>query len=469
MRSSLWYKRIPTLFGLLLLGIGIISINLALNNGTFFTTRATPTYAPEQVRITNLTDTSFSVSYITRDSVLGTVSYGTTGSGGKVALDDRDQQSGNPLPYTIHHITIKNLNPNTDYFFSITSSDRVFLDKDKPFNVKTLPVLTQNPTRQAPIVGGISHSNGSKDNNILVLLVSDSAQTLSVLAKPDGSFVMPLNAIRSKDFLQYITFRDSDIIKLLALAPEGRATVSVLPKQISPVPPIVIGNTYDFTNTLTASPAPVASQSAAEASFPSFTATEASPPKPQINSPEEKAGLSDSQPEFQGTAVPNTEVTIEIHSENNITTSVTSDKNGSWTYRPTTKLDPGTHTITIKTKDANGILQTITRNFTVFAEGSQFIEPSISPPVPTATTTPTQAPTATPTLVGITPIITVTPTLIATPTATAQPVPTEILTQPPLEIEAEPGATLTAFYAILAGITLGAGLLILVIARGSSL
>ena len=479
-RDSLWYKRIPTLFGLLLLGVGIVSINFALNKGAFFITRATPTYAPEQVRITNLTDTSLSVSYITQDAVLGTVSYGTTSTGGKVALDDRDQQSGNPLPYTVHHITIKNLSPDTDYFFRITSSDRVFLDNDKSFATKTLPSLAQNPTRQPPIVGGISHSDGSKDNNILVLLVTENAQTLSVLTKPDGNFVMPLNAIRSKDFLNYLTFSDADIIKLLALTPTGKATVSVLPKQISPVPPVTIGNTYDFTSSLVTSPTPIASQSASEASFPSFTATEASPPEPQIISPDEKAGLSDSKPEFEGTALPNTEVSIEIHSENNITSSVTSDKNGSWTYRPTTKLDPGVHTITIKTKDSNGILQTITRSFTVFAEGSQFIEPSISPPAPSVTPIPIQIPTATPTLVA-TPTITATPTpsspdkigVQSGPTATIEPPPaggpTDILTQPPLPIDTEPGAALTTFYAILGTITLGAGLLILLLARGSSL
>lgn len=463
MRNSLWYKKIPTLFGLILLGIGIISINLALKHGTFFTTRATPTYAPEQIRITNLTDTSFTLSYITKDSVLGTLSYGTDSSGGKVALDDRDQQSGNPLPYTMHHITVKNLKPDTNYFFKITSSDKIFLDKEKPFSTRTLSPLSQDPTRQPPIVGNISNADGSKDGNILVLLVTDNAQTLSVLTKADGSFVMPLNAIRTKDFKSYVTFQENDTIRLLALTPTDRATVSVLSKQISPVPPIIIGNTYDFTTSLAISPVPVATSSATdESSFPSFTATEAGPPKPQIISPEDKESLNDTKPQFEGTAIPNAEVTIEIHSETAIITTVTANKNGSWTYRPGTKLDPGVHTITIKTKDSQGILQTITRSFTVFAEGSQFIEPSISPSIPTATPIPIQTPV---------PTATITPTTIPTATTAPPPavVPTDILTQPPLPIEAEPGSSLTAIYAILGTMAVGAGLLIILIARGNSL
>lgn len=465
MRQSLWYKRIPTLFGLILLGIGILSINFALNRGTFFTTRATPTYAPEQVRITNLTDSSFTVSYVTNDAVLGTLSYETNNSGGKVALDDRDQQSGSPAPYTIHHITIKNLKSDTNYFFSITSSDKVFLDKEKPFSTKTLPLLTESPTRQPPIVGSISNANGSKDGNILVLLVTDNAQTLSVLTKSDGSFVMPLNAIRTKDFTSYLSFKENEIIKLLALTPAGKATVSVLPTQISPVPPIIIGNTYDFTTSLIVSPAPVASTSATESSFPSFSATESGPPKPQIISPDDKESLNDTKPQFEGTAVPNTEVTIEIHSDSGIEATVIANKNGSWTYRPTTKLDPGNHTITIKTKDNNGILQTITRSFTVFAEGSQFIEPSVAPPTPTALPTlQVPAPTLT-----IAPTIAEQPIITASPTATIAPLPTDILTQPPLPIEAEPGSSSTIIYAILGSMAVGAGLFIILLARGNSL
>jgi len=460
MRNSLWYKKIPTLFGLILLGIGIISINIALNRGTFFTTRATPTYAPEQIRITNLTDTSFTLSYLTSDSVLGTLSYGTDNLGGRVALDDRDQQSGNPLPYMVHHITVKNLDPDTNYFFRITSSDKVFLDNEKPFSTRTLPRISQDPTRQPPIVGSISYANGSKDGNILVLLVTDKAQTLSVLTKADGSFVMPLNAIRAKDFQSYLTFQDNEVIKLLALTPIGRAAVSVLPSQISPVPPIIIGNTYDFTTSLAPSPVPIASASATESSFPSFSATESGPPKPQIISPDDKEGLSDNKPQFEGTAVPNAEVIIEINSETAITTTVVANKKGSWTYRPTTQLDPGEHSITIKTKDNNGIIQTITRSFTVFAEGSQFIEPSISPANPPATPVPTKLPT---------PTATIAPTATIVPTATLAPVPSDILTQPPLPIEAEPGSSQTLIYAILGTMALGAGILVILLARGKAL
>ncbi len=462
MQNSLLHKRIPTLFGIILLIAGFFAINYAVNHTVFFITKASPTYTPEEIRVTNLTDTSFTLSYVTQESVLGTLTYDTTPKGSKVALDDRDQQSGTPQPYLTHHITVKNLSPNTTYYYTILSSNRTFLDKDKPFSVKTLNTLTQNPSRQTPIVGTVANADGSHDNTTIVLLVTDGAQTLSTLTKADGTFVMPLNALRTNDFSSYVSFSPTSLIKLLIENPKGKATVSVLASQINPVPLITLNNSYDFTSSTPnqISPVPIASNSADTSSFPSFSATEAGPKEPAIASPDRNEELHDPQPQFEGTALPNTEVQIEIHSGEPIMTTVTSNKNGSWSYRPDTKLEPGEHTITIKTKNSQGILQTITRNFTVFAEGSQFTEPSVSPVQPTATPLPeiTITPTPSPTF---------TPAPTASPTATPVIVPSDILTQPPQPINTSPGSSITVLSGILGTLAIGMGALLLLIARGT--
>jgi len=464
MRNSLFSKRIPTLFGLLLLGIGLVTLNYAVTNQVFFFTQATPTYSPEEIRITNLTDTSFSVSYTTKDNVLGTLSYEAAGLGEKVALDDRDQQAGNPQPYHLHHISVRNLKPGTNYSFAIISSDKRFLDNDKPFEVKTLAPLSQNPTTQPPIVGSVSYPDGTKNNNVIVFLVSDNAQIFSVLTKQDGNFVMPLNAIRTADFSSYLTFTQDSVIKLLAVGLDAYATVSVLTSQINPVPPITLNNSYDFTTSSELSPVPIASDAADTTSFPSFEATEASAPKPNIINPVNQETFNDQQPQFEGTAIPNAEVEIEINSETPIKTTVITNSNGSWNYRPSSQLAPGEHTITIKSKDTQGVLQTITRSFTIFAQGSQFTEPSVSPSQPIPSPTDNQ----------VTPTLSPTPTTPESPTPTLSPTPTVmqvtgILTQsvpPPTQ---SPGSPLVLLSGIIAAVALSAGSILLFLGKGNSL
>ncbi len=452
MRNSLFNKKIPTLLGLILLGIGLFTVSYLANTGSLFVTQATPPYAPEQIRITNISDTSFTVSFITDEAVLGTLSYGTNQSLGKLALDDRDQQTGTPRPYQTHHITVKNLTPNSEYFFSITASDKEFLDQDKPFSVRTLSPLSETPPQQSPIVGKVSYPDGSTRSDVIVFLVGDSTQSYSVLSKQDGSYVMPLNSIRTKDFTGYANLKGTDILQMLFVGPTLSSRASLYPTQINPVPLITLSNSYDFTVGETPSIVEeTASTSASSVSFPSFEATEVTQNEPQITSPKNEEGLSDQQPSFQGKALPNESVEILIQSSHEISTTVKANANGSWSFRPDQKLEPGEHTVTIKTKDSNGILKTIRRSFTVYAEGSQFTEPSVSPvqttPTPTifVEPTPTLTPTPTPTL-----SITATPSAIPTineATPTVVPPPSE-----------SPGSSSVIISVIIAGIALVMGL-----------
>lgn len=467
MNRSLWNKRIPTILGFILLGVGLFSLNWLINSGALFLTKAAPEYAPEDIRITNLSDTSFTVSYVTKEPVIGTLSYGENTSLGKVAFDDRDQQSGTPQPYITHHITVRNLSPNTKYYFTITSADKTFLDKDMPFIVQTLSPLSDNPPPQPPIVGKVVYPDGTSDNNILIFLVSENAQVISTLTKKDGTFVLPLNAIRTKDYTSYLQLKDDSVIKLLVKSSNYESRVSLLASQINPVPQITLSNTYDFTTSFEPLSDNLSSESASQTikeSFPSFTATEALPTEPRILVPKNQEAFSDQQPKFEGTAPPGSEVEIEINSQTAIKTTIKADTRGVWSFRPQQKLAPGEHTITIKTKDENGILRIIKRSFTVYAQGSQFTEPSVSPqePTPTPTNTPTPTPTQQPTPTN-TPLPTVesTPASI-TPTIDLSPTPT---LPPPQE---SPGSSLMVFSGIITTLMAGIGLLLFVLSRGKA-
>lgn len=92
---------------------------------------------------------------------------------------------------------------------------------------------------------------------------------------------------------------------------------------------------------------------------------------PTLTTPSANEEIPDQKPAFEGTAKPNSTVSITIHSSEAITAQVQTDTNGNWTYTPTTSLTPGSHTITISAPDSNGVLKTITQTFSVLAAQAQ--------------------------------------------------------------------------------------------------
>ena len=92
---------------------------------------------------------------------------------------------------------------------------------------------------------------------------------------------------------------------------------------------------------------------------------------PTLLTPSSNESVPDQTPVFEGTAKPNETVNITINSSQTITAKVTADSSGNWTYTPTTQLEPGNHTVTISSRDSNGVLQTITKTFSVLAAEAQ--------------------------------------------------------------------------------------------------
>ncbi len=413
MKETLFEKRIPTLLGMVIIIIGIAATSFFARHGVNIIGRAAPSETPENIRIANISDTSFAVSYTTADKVLGTINFGQTESLGNIALDDADSNS-TTIPHTAHINTIKNLTPGATYFFSITSGTTSFLNNEKPFSVTTAPKIQPQPSQpQLSEMNGNVVFEENTNTESLVYIAASGGQTLATRVKPDGSYTIDLSSIRNQDLTSYISLSDNTIIKMLVVGNSQQSNSTLFAKQIHAVPTIIFSKNYDFTLKTTPAEAEASASAATSASigFASFSATPRAAKNPQIISPKKNEGFTDMKPLFKGIASPSAEVQIEIHSDKQITTKVTADKNGSWTFRPQEALSPGIHTISITTRDAYGILKTIKQSFTVYAEGSQVTQ--------------TATPSAT-----ITPIVTFTPTPTAffTPTPTVIPIPTTIPT-----------------------------------------
>jgi Bacterial Ig-like domain len=412
---NVWNKRIPTLFAFAMLLIGVVATAYLTQIGVIPFGNAAPEEIPKDIRITNITDTSFTVTYHTDIPILGSVAVGTDSVVGQVALDDRDQATGRPQSYKLHSITIRNLKPVTKYYYIITSGKTIYGTKDNPLSVTTGSVLTTSPSAQTPLAGEIQVPGGETVAEAIVYASTQDGQILSTLVKPTGLYILPLNNMRTTSLTSYATFSDTTVIQIIATDGTNQSQASILAGKSNPVPPMTLTNNYDFTldvNPITPSQPPV------QVGFSALSVnTPTSEEKPNIQRPTKNEKFTDHQPLFSGQALPNQPVQITIHSQENIQKTVTADANGNWSFRPSQPLSPGDHAITIVTKDATGILKTIQQVFTIFPSGTQVAEAAT--PSATPIVTPTTAPTAIPTPTIATP----TPTTVLTPTMTLSPSP----------------------------------------------
>lgn len=444
MRNTLWQKRIPTLLGLIMILVGIGITTYLVGTGTIVTTKAGPTENPQNVRITNITGDSITVSYTTQAQVIGSVNYGRDENLGQTTLDDRDV-NGNVVPRFTHYITIKNLEPLTDYYFSITSGASTYKQGENLYKIMSGPNIGRPIAEENLIKGSIIYPQEIPKESIIYISAQDS-DTISAVVKDDGSFSILLDMLKAKDLSSYFGFNENSVFEGLVQGQNNISNVKFTIPQNKELAPITLSENFDFTQTLPSDNVNSEENFSAISSQGQTVSTDI-----QINTPEKNQEFIDPQPRFTGTALPDSTISIQIHSDDNIKAQITVDARGNWSYRPPSNLSPGSHTITISARDSSGILRTITQAFTIFESGTQVAEaatPSATP-IPTI---PSQTITSSPTPTSIIlPTSTPTPTLI--PASTISP------TIPP-SVPPSPGISLTLLGIIGIGIT-GLGALIL--------
>lgn len=385
--NNLWSKKIPTLIGLILITFGTVITTFLVRGDTIFQIRANPSEDPKNIKITNISEDAFTITYITDDKVVGSVNYGVDpGNLDGISLDDRDQLSQQVNKYNTHSITVRNLDPNTKYFFSITSGTKKYLDTDFKFETTTKGEISSSPSSQIPVSGKVILPNGTTPDDGLVYLKINNAQLTSTLLKEGGTYTIPLNTLRKENEDEYLEINDDTIINIDIFSGGLFSSVSVTPNEISPVPLVTVSGNYNFSDSVDKKNEATAQSEG----FPLFGNVSEVKDDPKILTPTFNETLNESQPTFDGTAQPNETVEIEIHSDENIKTQVIADEDGNWEYIPSKNLSPGEHTITITTKNKDGILKTITRNFIVFADGGLS-----QTPTPTVKISPSSSPTPT--------------------------------------------------------------------------
>lgn len=413
-------KKIPTIIALLILIIGIGGGIFLLENRPSSSSKATGSSEPQSILITNLSDTSFSVTWLTSQPLPGSLTYRSKNSTDQVALDDRDVDiTDKPKSYLTHHITVRNLTPATNYEFTIISGDKNYQDAGKPYSVTTAPKLETGSSLE-PAYGQVTNSQNQPAEGALVIINLPQSLPLSTLVKASGNWLIPLNMARSIDLKPYSSSSIIPVSIDIFSTVDEKAHAITDTNNDSPVPPITLGKTYNFQGLQgkKASGEQIASQNQEKNILGKETEK-----KVDIIAPTEGSSLVSNRPLIRGKGIPNKEVIIKIESTQTITGKTTVDANGLWSWTPPKDLSPDKHKITITTTDENGNKVILERNFLVFKSGTQVLGEATPSGTITSTPSPTGKITPSPgTGGGSSPSATLKPLMTGSPTPSKMPV-----------------------------------------------
>lgn len=385
-------KKIPNILGLVIILSGLVSLIAIGTKSQNPSIKAVSSLVPQEVKITNLSDTGFTVSFLTQDKVSGFLAFGKTPSLGQTAFDDRDE-GGKPKNYLTHHLTLSGLVASSVYYFKIVSGGKNFDNNGSYYMVALGPAISSLPPKVEPAYGTVLGKNDVPAEGSIVYLSLGEALPLSTLVKPSGNWLISLSQARTADLKNYFLPAPEETEEILVQGEGETASVRTSIKNDSPVPTIVLGKSYDFQKTQGQNP-----EGLTQGKFSPAVLGEVKIGKVEITAPQEGSSLAFPKPLFKGTAVPGKEIEITIESFPQ-TGRVKVSPSGSWSFTPQKELSSGEHTVTISTEEENGKPISLKRKFFILASGSQVLgvatpSATLTPPTPTPTLTLTPSPTA---------------------------------------------------------------------------
>ena len=343
-------RKVITILSTVLLLVALpVSVFLVGKQQNLFL-KASPEEVPKEIKIANISDNSFSVSWITGKSVIGFLVYGKSEGLGFTASDDRDTAS--KVSRTTHHITVKNLEPGTRYFFKMGSGGSAYDNSGTSYVVTTAPTTNDPPPLADPAYGKVLGATGGSLADALVYLTLEGGTPLSTYTREAGNWLITLNNARTADLSRFIKYSGTGVRMSIYVqaADKGIAQASADTQNDSPVPNIKIGQNLAFAAvgvTPTVLPTPTGSLKASEFSLQEVEPATKSAVALEVLAPNKDEKLPSTRPTFSGTGKPGEVITITIHSAQVITAQVTAGSDGQWSYTPNQDLSPGQHSVTI--------------------------------------------------------------------------------------------------------------------------
>lgn len=212
---------------------------------------AETTQSPENLKISNITHNSATISWLTNAQTLGFIVYGQTSS--------LNSKEGENKTSNIHHITLTNLTENTLYYFEVGVGDKTYNQDGKPYTFTTAASTSEGLSHK--VFGQILNIELAPAENVLVYLnIKDKdghgstgiSTTLSSVTNPVGLFTLDLAKAKVADLSEPFDFsKRGDLVEIIARGPhKERSSILLDVSQTQPTPTITLslkGRLIDLT------------------------------------------------------------------------------------------------------------------------------------------------------------------------------------------------------------------------------
>lgn len=196
---------IGTVLGVIVLLVGVLGILIARDNST----------SVENIAITNVTDTAFTVTWTSENQYTGRVVFQEGGDeaswpfifaqlGREVAFDDRDIELAQDGTYVqtaeglvdryTHHVTVRNLKPETEYSFRIAG---LINGKEAPVSTATTLPLIEDIQTPDPAYGKVEGADVNGDAYIVFSAGQDenNIKSISVTLSDNQTYAFDANLL----------------------------------------------------------------------------------------------------------------------------------------------------------------------------------------------------------------------------------------------------------------------------------
>lgn len=254
--------RIPTILCLLLLAItlGFGIFNYQYNKQV--ATVQKNQLQPKDIRTVNISDTSFSITWLTSQPVESHIIVSEADTIEESILKPKKTQfilpdsrdGNNPTKRLTHLATASALKPNTKYYFKIKSSGFLYPSESQFITTATeLPAdQSLSPDEYPPFVGTTLNPDSSPNTQSLIFLDINGASPYAAYSSQSGGFIFPLTNLYTSSLDK--RFVPQNPTQAIITVTDGNKTSTIklnLPINGKNIPPFRIDQNLDLTSITT--------------------------------------------------------------------------------------------------------------------------------------------------------------------------------------------------------------------------